>query len=76
MSLINDLLPEIRELLEADKEQYPNLYKGIMRELNSALMTQDISVGTARTLINYGDTAGVKWEFDEFVNKLYNVFGR
>ena len=33
MSLLNELIPEVREQLEADKEQYPFLYKTIIADL-------------------------------------------
>lgn len=76
MSLLNDLVPEVKELLEADVEKFPNLVKGIKNELSNNDMVQDLKVSTANTLISYGEAAGVKFEFDSFVNKLYNVFGK
>lgn len=76
MSLLNDLIPEVKELLEADAEKFPNLVKGIKNELSNNDMVQDLKVSTANTLIGYGEAAGIKFEFDSFVNKLYNVFGK
>jgi len=76
MSILNDLIPEVKELLEADKEQFPNMYKGIISDLQNAFVTTDIKVSTANTLISYAETANVNFESDSFVLKLYNVFGR
>ena len=77
MSLIDDLIPEVKELLEADTEQFPLLVKAIKREISDpSNLVQDLKVSTAQTLIGYGEAAGVKFEFDSFVNKLYNVFGK
>jgi hypothetical protein len=76
MSILNDLIPEVKELLEADKEQFPNMYKGIISDLQNAFVTTDVKVSTANTLISYAETANVNFESDSFVLKLYNIFGR
>mgnify|MGYP003139123016 CR=1 FL=1 len=76
MSLLNELIPEVREQLEADKEQYPFLYKTIIADLKNAQLSTDIKVSTANTLIGYAEAAKVKFDSDSFVLKLYNVFGR
>lgn len=76
MSLLNDLIPEVRERLEADKEQYPFLYKAIIEDLQQAQLSTDIKVSTANILISHAEVAGVKFENDSFILKLYNVFGR
>lgn len=77
MSLINDLIPEVKELLEADAEQYPMLVKAIKREISDPNnLVQDLKVSTANTLIGYAEAAGVKFKYDSFVNKLYNIFGK
>jgi len=76
MSLLNDLIPEVKELLEADKEQYPFLYKSIMTDLQNAQLTTDVKVSTANQLISYAEVANVKFENDHFGLKLYNVFGK
>ena len=76
MSILNDLIPEVKELLEADKEQYPMLYKAIVRDLQDATVTTDVKVSTANTLISYAETANVEFDSNSFVLKLYNVFGR
>ena len=77
MSLLNELIPEVREQLEADKEQYPFLYKTIIADLQNAQLSTDVKVSTANALIGYGEAAKVKFESDNnFILKLYNVFGR
>jgi hypothetical protein len=76
MSLLNDLNPEVRKQLEADKVKYPNLYKSAMRELTENNFVMDLSVNIANQLINYADNSGMKFESDSFVLKLYNVFGK
>jgi len=76
MSMFNELIPEVKELLEADKEQYPFLYKRIVADLQNAQLSTDVKVSTANTLIGYAEAAKVKFESDSFVLKLYNVFGR
>ena len=70
MSILNDLIPEVKELLEADKEQYPMLYKAIVRDLQNADVTTDVKVSTANTLISYAEVANVEFESDSFVLKL------
>ena len=76
MSLLNELIPEVRKQLEADKEQYPFLYKKIVADLQNAQLSTDVKVSTANTLISYAEVANVEFESDSFVLKLYNVFGR
>ena len=76
MSLLNKLIPEVKELLEADKKQYPFLYKNIIEDLQQSLLSTDVKVSTANQLISYAEVAKVKFESDNFVLKLYNVFGK
>ena len=76
MSLLNDLIPEVKELLEADKEKFPNLHKGIINDLQNANVTTDVKVSTANTLIGYAEAANVKFDSSSFVLKLYEIFGR
>jgi len=76
MSLINDLIPEVKELLEADKEQYPFLYVSMIEDMQNAQLSTDVKVSTANQLISYAEIAKVKFESDNFILKLYNVFGK
>ena len=76
MSVLNNLIPEVKELLEADKKQYPFLYKNIIEDLQNAQLSTDVKVSTANALIGYAEAAKVEFESDMFMLKLYNVFGR
>ena len=76
MSLLNELIPEVRKQLEADKEQYPFLYKTIIADIQKAQLSTDVKVSTANTLISYAEVANVEFESDSFILKLYNVFGK
>ena len=76
MSLLNNLIPEVREQLEADKEQYPFFYKTIIDDLQNAGVTTDVKISTANALISYAELAKVKFESENFVLKLYQIFGK
>ena len=77
MSLIDDLVPEVRELFEADAEHYPSLIKAMREEMSNPInVVMDLSVRTANILIGYGEKVGVEFEYNDFINKLYNVFGK
>ena len=76
MSLINDLIPEVKELLEADTEQYPMLVKSIKNELSNSDLIQDLKVSTANTLIIEGEAVGMNFESNNFVLRLYQIFGK
>ena len=53
MSLLNELIPEVREQLDADKEQYPNYYKSLIEDMQSVWIVGDLKVGTATNLLDY-----------------------
>ena len=74
MSMFNELIPEVKELLEADKEQYPFLYKRIVADLQNAQLSTDVKVSTANTLIGYAEAAKVKFDSDSFVSKYIIQF--
>ena len=76
MSLLKDLNPEVRQLLDEDMKDFPFGTKRIINDINNADLVTDLSVGTANTLIGYAEAANVEFESDSFVLKLYNVFGR
>jgi hypothetical protein len=76
MSLINDLIPEVKELLLTDEKKYPYLIKKIFTELETATFPPDLTVGTAQTLIGYFDLLALKADHDSFIIKLYAVFGK
>ena len=76
MSLLEDLNPEVRQLLDADMKDFPFGTKRIINDINNADLVTDLSVGTANTLIGLAEKTGVKFDSDNFVLKLYNIFGK
>ena len=76
MSLLKDLNPEVRQLLDADKENFPHTTQHIIDNLQSAYVIGDLTVNTATNLLNYADKVGVKFDTTSFVLKLYKIFGR
>ena len=77
MSLLKELDPRVRELLDADKEQYPNYYKSLVEDIQSAWLVGDLKVGTATNLLDYAQKAGVVFNNqNSFVLKLYQIFGQ
>lgn len=76
MSIVSQLNPQIAEKIEQDTEKYPGLMGKIKREMTEAFSPTDLSVTSAQTLIGYFDELGLKAEFDNFVIKLYAVFGK
>jgi hypothetical protein len=76
MSLLNDLNPEVRQLLNADMKDYPHTTQAIIDNLQSAYVIGDLTVNTATNLLNYADKVGVKFDTTSFVLKLYKIFGR
>ena len=79
MSLLKDLNPEVRQLLNEDMENFPNSTQAIFDNLQSAWVVGDLTVNSATTLLNYADKVGMKYDIpytDSFVLKLYKIFGR
>ena len=79
MSLLKDLNPEVRQLLNEDMENFPNSTQSIIDNLQSAWVVGDLTVSSATTLLNYADKVGMKYDIpytDSFVLKLYKIFGR
>ena len=79
MSLLKDLNPEVRQLLNEDMENFPNSTQAIIDNLQSAYVVGDLTVNTATTLLNYADKVNMKYDIpytDSFVLKLYQIFGR
>lgn len=72
-TLFDEMIPEVKELLLADKEKYPYRHQYIMDDINKAQLVSDLSVGTARALINYLPFTESN---NSFVIKLYKVFGK
>jgi len=76
MSLLKELRPEIAAKIEADREQFPNLHKGIIRDMEDAAIVTDLPLGTAHRLIEYANAAGFKFTSTAFLLKVYEVFNR
>jgi len=77
MSLLKELDPRVRELLDADKEQYPNTTQAMIENMQSAYVIGDLTVNTATNLLNYAERAKVVFNNqNSFVLKLYQIFGK
>jgi hypothetical protein len=77
MSLLKELDPRVRELLNADKEQYPHSTQHMIDNLQSAYVIGDLTVNTATNLLNYAEKAKVVFNNqNSFVLKLYQIFGK
>ena len=76
MSILKELNPEIRKAVDADKELYQHSHAALIRNMQKATLVTDLPVGTASTLISYGDQVGMNFERDSFVLKLYQIFGK
>ncbi len=76
MSLLSDLNPEIRKAIDAEREMYPSSYKKMIREMQDANVVTDLSVSTASTLISEGEAVGMNFESNNFVLRLYQIFGK
>jgi hypothetical protein len=44
--------------------------------MQKATLVTDLPVGTASTLLSYAESTGFKFESDNFVLKLYQIFGK
>jgi len=76
MSLFNDIIPEVKELLLVDKEKYPSRHERMMEDLNESILISDLTVKTATALVEYLFYTDKKPELDSFIIKLYAVFGK
>jgi len=76
MSLLKELKPEIKALLDADKESYPNLVNSIIKELDQTHLVGDITVNAASHLIDYMGNTDLNPNTGNFLLKLYFIFGR
>lgn len=76
MSLLKNLNPEVRKMLDADQAEYPNLHKSIMRDIEEAELVRELTLNTASHLVDYYESAGLKFDSDSFILKTYKVFGK
>jgi len=76
MSILKDLNLEIRKALDADKELYNNLHAKVISDMQKASVVTDLSVSTANTLMSYGEALGMNFESENFILRLYQIFGK
>ena len=76
MSLLKDLNPEVRQLIDADMKNFPLGTKRVIDDIKNAVFVTDLPVGTASNLISFAEKAGVKFDSNNFVLKLYKIFGK
>lgn len=77
MSLLKELDPRVRELLDADKKKYPTMIQFMIEDIQNAHLVSDIRVNTATNLLNYAEKAKVVFNNqNSFVLKLYQIFGK
>lgn len=76
MSILKDLDPEVRKAMDADKEFYQHSHAALIRDMQEATLVTELPVGTASTLLSYAETVKFNFESENFVLKLYQIFGR
>ena len=76
MSILKDLDREVRRAVDADKELYPNSHAALVRNMQKAQLVTDLPVGTASTLLSYAESVRFNFETENFVLKLYQIFGK
>ena len=77
MSILKELDPRVREVMEKDKEKYPTMVQFMIEDIQNAYLTSDIKVNTAVNLIGYAEKAGVVFNnSNSFVLKLYQIFNK
>ena len=76
MSILKDLNLEVRKAMDADKELYQHSHAALVRNMQKATLVTDLPVGTASTLLSYAESIGFKFESENFVLKLYQIFGK
>jgi hypothetical protein len=76
MSILKDLDREVRRAMDADKELYQHSHAKLVREMQQAYLVTDVSVSTASTLLSYAESVKFNFESENFVLKLYQIFGK
>ena len=76
MSILKDLDREVRRAMDADKELYQFSHAALIRDLQKATLVTELSVGTASTLLSYAESIKFNFESENFVLKLYQIFGK
>ena len=76
MSMLKDLDREVRRAMDADKELYQHSHAALIRNMQKATLVTDLPVSSASTLLSYAETVGFNFETENFVLKLYQIFGK
>ena len=76
MSILKDLDSEVRRAMDADKELYQHSHAALVRDMQKATLVTELPVGTASTLLSYAENIKFNFESENFVLKLYQIFGR
>ena len=76
MSILKDLDSEVRRAMDADKELYQHSHAALVRDMQKATLVTELPVGTASTLLSYAESIKFNFESENFVLKLYQIFGR
>ena len=74
--LHKDLHPSVLKAIEADKAQFPNLYKSIITDIQDADVVTDLNLGTANYLREYHIATRGDFSSNDFVLNIYEVFGK
>ena len=76
MSILKDLDFQVRRAMDADKELYQHSHAALVRDMQKATLVTELSVGTASTLLSYAESIKFNFESENFVLKLYQIFGK
>jgi len=76
MSLLKDLHPSVLKAIEADKTQFPNLYKSIITDIQEADLVTDLNLGTANYLREYYIATRGDFSDSSFLLNIYQIFGK
>jgi hypothetical protein len=76
MSILKDLNPEIRRAMDADKELYQHSHAALVRNMQKSYLVTDLPVGAASTLLSYAEAVNFSFESENFILKLYQIFGK
>ena len=76
---MNNLDPRVKQLLDRDEKQFPNLIRRMRKDIEDAQVLGDLTLTTAENLLNYYDEVSDDTEdarASQLVLKLYKVFGK
>jgi len=48
----------------------------VISDMQKASVVTDLSVSTANTLMSYGEALGMNFESENFILRLYQIFGK